>query len=223
MYEPLRIRAYLQTGIISDQFLPLDGVLYYHKVREEMGEEIITKPLESSVREYQHISLPFTLKMKDSEAHFYSCSFAVWSPDMVEDQQTYSKRFDLKYSDMIDFGKKLGKIETARGRYKMYHIKVYYRTATYVEWYAHGWKDDIEKLLKFVTHLGKKTSQGWGAVLKWEVESWKEDWSVRGFEDNRLMRAVPVKQNGFLYGVRPSYWNPKHQFPCLMPTMKGAY
>jgi len=102
MYEPLRIRAYLQTGIISDQFLPLDGVLYYHKVRDEMGEEVITKPLESSVREYQHISLPFTLKMKDSEAHFYSCSFAVWSKDMVEDQQTYSKRFDLKYSDRVN-------------------------------------------------------------------------------------------------------------------------
>jgi CRISPR type IV-associated protein Csf3 len=136
---------------------------------------------------------------------------------MVEDQQTYSKRFDLKYSDMIDFGKKLGKVETARGRFKNYHIKVYYRTATYVEWYAHGWRDQIEHLLKFATHLGKKTSQGWGAVLRWEIKNWEADWSVRGFEERRLLRAVPVKGDGFLYGVRPSYWNPKHQFPCKMP------
>lgn len=220
MYEPIRIRAYLQTGIISDQFLPLDAALYYHKVREKIGEQVITKSLESSVREFQGVSLPFTRKLAKDEAHFYSCSFAVWSPDMIEDQQTYSKRIDLKYSDLINFENKVGKIETSRGRFKNYHIKVYYRTATYVEWYAHGWKDEIEDMLKYVTHLGKKTSQGWGAVLKWEVVSWQQDWSVRGFEDNRLMRAVPVKGNGFLYGVRPSYWNPKHQFPCKMPFSK---
>lgn len=217
MYQALKIRAYLQTGVISDQFLPLDGVIYYHAVREKMGEEIITKPMESSIRESQQIRLPFSLKLTNSEAYFYSCSFAVWSPDVKEDHQSYSKRFDLKYSDVIDFGKKAGKIRLSAGRYKNYHIKVYYRTATYIDWYAHGEKEEIERLLKFVTHLGKKTVQGWGAVLRWDVEDWHEDWSVRGFEDNRLMRAVPVKGDGFIYGVRPSYWNPKHQFPCKMP------
>ena len=42
-FKNLRIRAYLKTGVISDQYLPLDGVLYYHLVRREMGEETITK------------------------------------------------------------------------------------------------------------------------------------------------------------------------------------
>src|SRR5690606_11987587 len=128
---------------------------------------------------------------------------------------TYSKRFDLKRSDLIDFGKKVAKVETARGAYKGYHIKVYYRHAQFVDWFCDGDKAEIEALLKFCTHIGKKTSQGWGSVLRWEVESWPQDWSIRC--GRRLMRAVPVREKGYLYGVRPSYWLSRHQFPCLMP------
>ena len=50
-FKQLRIRAYLQTGVISDQFLPLDGILYYHLTRDMMGEKVISKPGESNIRE----------------------------------------------------------------------------------------------------------------------------------------------------------------------------
>ena len=38
-FKKLRIRAYLQTPVISDQYLPLDSILYYHLVRREVGEK----------------------------------------------------------------------------------------------------------------------------------------------------------------------------------------
>jgi CRISPR type IV-associated protein Csf3 len=216
MYEPLKIRAYLQTGIISDQFLPLDGILYNVKVRENFGEQTITKPLESLVREESgKTRLPFERANNHTLQWYYHCSFAQWYEDMVEDHQTYSKRFDLKYSDVIDFKGKTSRFDTKSGRFKNYFIKVYYRTASYVDWFAKGDKEELERLLKFVTHLGKKTSQGWGAVLKWEVEKIENDFSI--YKDEKLIRAIPIKENGFLYGIRPSYWNPKHQFICKMP------
>ena len=71
----------------------------------------------------------------------------------------------------------------------------------------------------FCTGIGKNTGDGWGQVKNWEVTEWPEDWSIRGF-NNKLMRNVPLKDQegrGFLYGVRPSYWNTRHQFLCKMP------
>lgn len=212
-FKPLRVRAYLQTGIISDQFLPLDGILYYHLVRNLMGPQNHTIPGQSNIKDGAGITLPIKKAGPKNEAWFYACSFAQWPSDIVEDKAFYVKRFDLNYSGLIDKAKK---IETSRGTYKNYHINVYYRHAIHVEWYCVAVKEDLEKLLKFCTHLGKKTSQGWGAVKDWEVTEWPEDWSIRGY-NNKLMRAVPVRENGFLYGVRPSYWNSRHIFPCKMP------
>lgn len=217
-YQPLRIRAYLQTGVISDQFMPLDGIVYANAVREKLGDRSHTLPGDNTVPEGLSIRLPFRKALVESAAWFYKCSFAVWPAHTVEDQQHYSKRFDLSRSSLVDFGKRKGVVDNQRGQYKSYHIKVYYRHALYIDWYADADPEELNKLLPFCTHLGKKAAQGWGAVLRWEVTPWPEDWAIRG-EGGRLMRCVPVKDEtkGFLYGVRPSYWLPKHQFPCLMP------
>lgn len=213
-FKQLRIRAYLQTGVISDQFLPLDGILYYHHVREAMGEKIISKPGESNIREAAVSLLPFIKAGPKNDAWFYHCSFAQWPQHVVEDSTFYVKRFDLNHSSLID--RKTKRIDTSRGQFKAYHVNIYYRHAEYVEWYCIGKPSELEQLLKFCTHIGKKTSQGWGAVKEWEVKEWPEDWAVRG-PGGKLMRAVPVNGNGFLYGVRPSYWNSRHIFPCKMP------
>lgn len=216
LFEPLRIRAYLQTGIISDQFLPLDGVLYAQTVRDKVGERDYCLPLQNTIPEGKQICLPIRKANMNSDAWFYKCSFAQWPQMTIEDQQTYSKRFDLNRSDLADFGKRKAHIDNQRGFYKSYHIKVYYRHAEYVEWYVDGNRAELESLLKFCTHLGRKTSQGWGSVLRWEIIDWPEDWSIRG-GGNRLMRSVPAVNGRVIYGLRPSYWLPKHQFKCLLP------
>lgn len=215
-FEPLRIRAWLQSGIISDQFLPLDSVIYGQYVREQMGDRNFTVPGASMVPESFSIQLPFRKSNHKDRNWFYKCSFAQWPEKTYEDHQSYSKRFDLDQSDVIDFAGKRGLVATQSGQYKNYHVKVYYRHALYVDWYADGERKELERILKFCTHLGKKCSQGWGAVLRWEVIQWPEDWSIRGI-GGRLMRNVPVNGPGVLYGVRPSYWLPKHQFTCKMP------
>jgi CRISPR type IV-associated protein Csf3 len=214
-FKKLRVRAYLQSGVISDQYLPLDSVLYYHMVRRKMGVEDISKPMESSIRECQSITLPIKKAGPKSDAWFYHCSFAQWSSDVIEDSSFKVKSGDwLRHSDFLD--DKTKKVDIQRGKFKAYHIKMYYRHATYIEWYCTAWHEELCELLKFSTTIGKNGGDGWGSVLKWVVDEVDEDWAIRN-DKNKLMRAVPVVESSVTYGVRPSYWNPRHIFMCRMP------
>lgn len=220
-YESLRIRAHLQVGVISDAFLPLDGILYYHLVRDRLGPQDLTRPGEHVRKESTGVRLPFKRLNNHTREYYYSCSFAQWPAHTVEAKDHWSCRFDAQYSDLVDFQGKRGKVSQSSGRYKGHRMPVFYRHALYVEWYALGDRAAIERLLPFVTHLGKKPAQGWGSVLRWEVTPWPEDWSVRG-PGGRLMRAVPNPKAAIRYGLRPSYWSPRHQFRCDLPDLRAA-
>jgi len=109
-------------------------------------------------------------------------------------------------------------------------MKIFYRSALWVRWYAVGDKEEIGYLLSTVTHIGKKSVQGWGRVYRWEVRKWKYDWSV--WKDDQLMRGIPmealVKERVGKqvpvdlklgnYGVRPSYWKKSNQMDLVMPA-----
>jgi CRISPR type IV-associated protein Csf3 len=139
----------------------------------------------------------------------------------VEGCDYWNKRFDSRYADLVDFGGRRGKVIIEKGPYKAYHMPIFYRAALWVEWYCVGDKAAIEYLLSTVTHIGKKTSQGWGRVIRWEIESWPEDWSV--WRGDRLMRGIPVEDVGgkpfrlLYYGIRPSYWQRENQMPLAVP------
>lgn len=213
----ISIRAYLQTPVISNQYLPLDGILYAALTRKTLGEKLISKASESNVRACIGITLPLKKGGQKNEMWFYHCSFAQWSHDVKEDTSFKVKQGDWLRHDSYLKGTK--QIDTSRGKYKNYQLKFYYRAASFVEWYCIGNPIDIAELLNHCTGIGKNTGDGWGQVLRWEIKDWQEDWSVRG-PGNKLMRAVPLpdqKGRGFVYGLRPSYWNPRHQFLCKMP------
>jgi len=217
MFEPLKITAHMQCGIITDPFLPIDGVLYYQVMREQLGEQIMTLPRQSYGGPVDH-----NLPLKQINSHrrdwFYAASFAVWPPHTCEGTDHWNKRIDMSLIDLIDWQGKKARFDVAAGRYKSYHMPVFYRAALSVSWYVVGDKAEIARLLLFVTNLGKKTGQGWGAINRWEVESVSEDWSLWS-ATGRLMRAIPSTDTAApIYGLRPSYWLPKHQFPCRLPS-----
>lgn len=217
MFENIKITARLQCGVISDGFLPLDGILHYQVHREQLGEQTITLPGQSTGGPLGE-QLPFkkvnSFKRHDSRLWFYACSFAQWPEHAVEGKDYWNKRFDLSLVSLVEEGK-AKRLDVAAGRYKSYHMPVFYRSALSVSWYAVGDRVEIEMLLSSVFNIGKKPAQGWGAVREWQVEPFEEDWSVWS-STGRLMRAIP-QAGGLVYGIRPSYWNPKHQFPCRMP------
>ena len=218
--EPLHIRANLRTPVVADRWLPLDGVLLYQAHRDKLGPQIVTVPGDYTCQGVS--TLPLEIEHPGRRNWYYRCSWAEWSHD-IEGQDYWNKRFDSKFADLVDFGKRRGKVSIRQGRYKAYHMPVFYRAALWVEWFCVGDRAAIEHLLSTVTHLGKKSSQGWGRVSSWEIESWLADWSV--WRDGQLMRGIPTEDvagverpfNIKYYGIRPSYWKDGNQKMLAMP------
>lgn len=217
--EPLRVRATLRTGILCDRYLPLDGVLLYQAHRDALGRQDATIPGEYSA---QGIStLPLAIEHPGRRNWYYRCSWAQWSHS-VEGTDYWNKRFDSQFADLVDFGRRRGKVIIEQGQYKAYHMPVFYRAGLWVEWYCVGDRAEIERLLCTVMHLGKKASQGWGRVSQWHIQPWPQDWSI--WRGAQLMRGVPMQDAGsgphdlLLYGIRPSYWKRSNQMPLVMPS-----
>lgn len=219
--EPLRIRAYLRTGVVSDKFLPLDGILLYQAHRWQDGDQVVTIPGDYTVKGVA--TLPLGIIHPGRRIWYYQCSWAQWSHD-IEGRDYWNKRFDSAFADMLDFGDRRGKVVIGAGQYKAYHMTVFYRVAEWVEWYCVGDKTEIEALLSTLTNIGKKGVQGWGRVRQWQIDRKKEDWSV--WRDGQLMRGIPVEDVADIdqvfyvgmYGIRPSYWKKSNHRSLAMPT-----
>lgn len=212
-FQPLRITATLRTGVISDNFLPLDAILFYQVMRRAYGPQEMTTPGAKQMQQGTPPPMPLD-KATINGWWMWTCSFAQWGPH-TDGQSFWTKRFDQTLSDLVDFGGKRGKIDNSSGRYKGYNMPVFYRHALYIRWYATGDLEVIRDLLADVTHIGKKITQGFGRVNAWSVEPWPHSWWLRN-DRGKLMRAIP-EAGGTLYGVRPSYWSPRHQTECRLP------
>ncbi len=215
--EPLHIRALLRTPIVADQYLPLDGILLYQAHREKAGFQAIT--LSGEYVQQTISTLPLDIVHPGRRQWYYRCSWAQWPDHTREGRDYWNKRFDSSLADLVDFQGQRGKVIVEQGEYKAYHMPVYYRAALWVEWYAVGDRQEINQLLQTVTHIGKKTVQGWGRVYQWQISPFSDDYSV--WYGNRLMRGIPANEApGFssgVYGIRPSYWNKANQMMLALP------
>lgn len=217
-FEPLKIRAYLASPVLTDGYCPIDGALYYHFIRRKYGVKHRSTPLSSEMKEYGGEQLPILKKQPKSESWFYSASFAQWHQAANYGKTMSTRRFDIEGAmKYVDFGKTTGQVEIKKGPFKNYYFEDITISSFFADWYLMADKKEILWLLPFIHHIGKKAS---GQVAKWEVSEFHSDWSVRGYEDNRLMRAVPIhKENTPIYGIRPSYWHPKHQVRVVLPKV----
>jgi CRISPR type IV-associated protein Csf3 len=218
--EPLRIRAYLRSGVVSDKWRPLDGVLLYQAHRDALGPQTVTIPGDYTVQGVA--TLPLAIEHPGRRNWYYRCSWAQWSHD-IEGSDHWNKRFDSQFADLVDFRKRRGKVIIEQGKYKAYHMPIFYHSALWIEWYCVGDKAEIEHLLSTVTHIGKKASQGYGRVINWVIESVDEDWSV--WRNGMLMRGIPAEDicdtdkpfDIANYGIRPSYWKRSNQKMLAVP------
>lgn len=220
-FEPLRVTAHLRTGVISDQWLPLDGILLYQACRRQFGAQGATLPGGGAVCKLASVPLKI---IHPGEPHwYYACSWAQPRPWWVaEGKDHWNKRCDLGLAHLVDFHGRRGKVLVGQGRYRAYHMPVFYRVALRVDWYCAGDRADVEALLSTMTHIGKKGTQGWGRVIKWDVEPWPEDWSV--WRAGKLTRGIPATDaavtgpvNLMHYGLRPSYYRKQNQMLLVMP------
>jgi CRISPR type IV-associated protein Csf3 len=224
-YTSLRLRAWLRTPVLADEWLPLDGAMLAERTRRDLGWRACSIPGASLLEQpkgevMKGGKLPIaTVHAKD---WYYRCSWAQWGPHS-DGQDRWAKRFDLSMAELIDFKGRRGRIDTSAATYKAYLMPVFYRAALWIEWFCVGDANELDDLSRSITHLGKKTAQGWGRVMRWEVEKTEEDWSI--WQGERLMRGIPryhwpngrdIGKIGF-YGIRPSYWDRRNQMELVLP------
>lgn len=221
-FEPLKVTAHLRVGVVADQWLPLDGILLYQACRDAFGPQLATLPGGSP--EKQGIEMPLLIVHPGEPDRYYACSWAQPQPWwLAEGRDHWNKRFDSQFAGLIDFRGRRGKVIIEQGRYKAYHMPIFYRIARQIEWYCMGDPSGLRFLLSTVTHIGKKGSQGWGRVIRWEIEPWTEDWSV--WRGKKLTRGVPARDvadkdrpfNVAVYGIRPSYYRKENQMALMIP------
>jgi len=213
-YSPLKITARMMSPVLGDIALPLDSILSYLIHREQYGREELTTPgAASQVDGSKDTSLPLARVNEEGPLWFYAASFAQWGA-YVDGGDHWNKRFAAGRTKYLNGSKT--SVDIASGRYKSYHMPIFYRHSLEITWYALGLPERIRHLLPHMTHIGKKTSQGWGAMREWTVEPCSQDWSVYG-PRGEVMRAIP-DERGMVSGFRPSYWYAKNQAKCLLPN-----
>lgn len=227
-FRPLQVTAWLRTGVVSDEFLPLDSILYSQSCRDKFGPEEISISGGNQELLIDRYEMPLEVRERNGE-WYYACSFvqpAHWWKS--EGRDHWNKRFDLAESDVVDFAGKRGAVNVQSARYRAYHMPVYYKVTDKVSWYCVGDAEIIRYLLSTVTHVGKKGVQGWGRVIRFDVEEIESDWSE--CKDGIPTRALPASKDdlqkimvkGAAFkarhcGFRPSYYVKSNQALCLVP------
>jgi CRISPR type IV-associated protein Csf3 len=226
MMRPMKITAVLQDGRIAgtEPWFPLDGILAAEWMRRHHPEAYYNAGSHMLINGLIISELPFE-RRGAGNLWYWACSFNT-EPPLGEYVMHWHKRFDDHLEKYVDFGGRRGRINVKSGRYKAYRMPLVVQLFDRLTWYAVGDPEAVRDLCSAVTHIGKKTSQGLGAVDYWEVEPWPEDWSEA--KGGRLTRAVPAELDlpegaGAVrlrvYGVRPPYWHSEHQKLCYMPEV----
>lgn len=153
------------------------------------------------------------------------CSMGIYrdNPQRVEN---FARRFPTEMASLIRPDERVV-IRSTGGPYKGYRLPLRIVDTDCIVWFAvlRERPGRLRQLLtKHVTHCGKKTSQGFGAVAGWDVETIEHDWSW--WADGVLMRplpvGVPVPENarGFrrgLAGCCGPYWQRSFWRECWIP------
>ncbi len=178
----------------TDGYLALDGILAMAWIRKYRPELVGQPP---DFDNFVEAELPLE-KRGECDDWYWACSFACFEV-LKEDRRYWHKRFDQDLGEQyIDFNGRRGSVNVKSAQYKNYRIPLNYILIPKIEWYAVGDKAEIEILLQYITHIGKKPSQGFGRVREWTVEEWPEDLS--------WLRPIPDPNGDDFAAIRPPYW-----------------
>lgn len=225
MMQPLKITAHMQDGRVAgtEPWFPLDSILAAEWMRRHHPEAYYNAS-SHMLKEMITPELPFA-RRGAGDLWYWACSFNT-APPLHEYIMHWHKRFDDQLEQYIDFKGKRGRVDIKSSKFKAYRMPMVIQLFDRLEWYAVGDPDAVLDLCRGVTHIGKKSSQGMGAVDWWEVGPWPEDWSEA--QGDKLTRAVPVElgmPEGIgqarvaTYGIRPPYWHSDHRALCYMPEV----
>lgn len=213
--QPLLIEARLTTPYVpvgSDNTVHFDGILSQavltaHPCAPQFNGQACIVPLPIAILWLSPKGLPLWAAsdmLPDDDA-------------LIAAREYWHKRYP---SHRADFGHKLAAVTTA-GRWKEYRVPLNAVRANRLRAVVIGNKDEIERLLGFVSHIGKKGAAGYGRVSAWTVTALD---AVDAVDMVLAAKAVPVECAAFLEikgkhiplkGWTPPYWYAPNHSACI--------
>lgn len=212
-HEPLKITFNMRSPVVTADYIFLDGLL-----SSAVFKDCVQNHSDMLENRSDVIHIPLPLKQYGSVKPFYAASIG-FAEDIVESTDRWRKRTEIESSKKLQIGS---------GQYKIYDIPVPTLYADSWFFFANGNKEEIKRLLKLhISAIGKKCSQGFGAINSIAVEPYKHDWSV--VRDGAPMRPIPILESNefnltcdveMYFAYRPPYWHTKNMAMCYMPLCR---
>lgn len=197
--QDLKIIAKMKDGRIASYNFDLmfDAILYSAYAKCYLPD-LYKKP----TRDFLDFELPLARHVFAENDFYYLCSRAFFESDKENrrDIEFFNKRQDLTEAEFfLDDSASKKDIGDGRGKYKAYRNALVVRYAKNIFWYAHGIKNEIEKLLNYIDAIGSKKNIGYGIVEKWTVQECEK------IQFDKSMRPIPNENGNCLKRIRPPY------------------
>jgi hypothetical protein len=221
--EPLKVAATLLTPYVpteADGALHLDSILSWAVVSSYPapltfgdGGAVVPIPLE-------------ILWLSPEGLPLWAASDLRPQGEAVRAREYWCKRYP---ADRAEFSSKIN-ANTSAGRYKECRMPMATIRVPSLRGLCIGNRQEIERLLLGVTHVGKRPGMGFGRVARWSVEPLAEELSV---VRRAIVQARPVPVEYFSHsgtvasssrikfygqGWTPPYWYVPWHRPCVEPA-----
>jgi len=208
---------------LGHPYIHFDGLLAHLILREYMGFDYYVLPSKQPLTRqdfYRMKRPPERLMPLGRLGPIYRASASQFDPNPLY-VTTFFKRFHEPLAAQQNFKHK--SIDTGRGRFRGWMLRLPYIPAETVTFYAYGDLPKVLHLISHVTGLGKKVVAGFGAFKSVSVEELKEDYSV--VWDDRAMRPIPLymcekAEEQMMLAYKPPYWDKRNVQPCATPGSK---
>jgi CRISPR type IV-associated protein Csf3 len=212
-FEPLKVIFEMTSPImLAHPFIHLDGLILHLLYRDLLGDDYYCLPSKNPIDFSEWIKAP----IKQTE-DIYHASVSFFDTD-TKFATTIYKRFCTEYLDLLQTKKR--KITRGSGFFRDYMMKMVYIPAKAVFFYVNGNRAEIERLLRHVVSIGKKTAYGFGRVKSLRIEEIDADYSIA--KNGIAMRPIPVRmlsdaETTMLLAYKPPYWDKRNVELCAFP------
>jgi hypothetical protein len=177
-------------------------------------------------------AIPLLRRRCGSVADVAACTSPILDTVTDDNHAYYAKKFAVEHALLLSPAERQ-QVNTTGGPLKSYRLPLRVRRVGRVAWLCVGDRREIVKLLRYVSAIGKKLSQGYGRVAEWTVERIDVDrhewwpWWVDSPGGPVLMRPLPQEWAGlpagllgwrlWYGGVTDPYWHPDRQREIIEP------
>ena len=207
---PLVITAEMITPVLhaEGKNTHLDGIL--------AAAVLTDHPHPSAFGDIITLPLPLELAWVSPQGYpLWASTPLIPADEGVMGREYWHKRYP---GHRAEFGDKQS-ANTSAGRWREFRVPVAAHSTNRLVAMAIGNADEVLRLLNGVSHIGKKTTIGYGRVARWQVTTGHD----HTLADVLAHRAVPVA-SGLVEGRverhrgwTPPYWHAAKWLDCVMP------